>query len=170
MSTWLSVSVAVPLCLGVGPSFAVLRPEAADWHRRLRKPRYGVTHGALLPLVALVSVVGGIGAHLAASEAELARHTPELRAARVGQVGLGFYWLGLTFLALWPRLVALGPSLRLALADVAVGGLLQLVATVQFFRLTAAGGLLLLLCFSASAALAAWNAALVAAERESLPL
>ncbi|KAJ1721467.1 hypothetical protein LPJ61_006038 [Coemansia biformis] len=170
MSSWLGVSVAVPLGLGLATSFAALHPAAVDWHRRLRKPRYNAPHGALMPLLALVYTAGGVGSYLVSSEMELARHTPELRAAQAGKMGLGFYWLGLTFVVFWPRLVAFGPSLRLALADLATGTVLQFLAMIEFFRLTAVGGLLMLVCFAVSAGLATWNGALVLVERDGLPL
>ncbi|KAJ1834247.1 hypothetical protein IWW55_003378 [Coemansia sp. RSA 2706] len=169
MSSWLAVSVAVPLSIGLGTSFTVLRPGAIDWHRRLRKPKYNAPHPALLPLFAVLYTLGGISTYLVSNEMILAQHTSELVAARAGQLGLGFYWLGLTFIVFWPRLLAFGPSLKLALADVVVGGVFMLLAMVQFFRLTAAGGLLMLLCFGSLAALGTWNAALVQIEQTALP-
>ncbi|KAJ2815582.1 hypothetical protein IWW50_006782, partial [Coemansia erecta] len=151
--------------IGLCTSFTALRPEAVDWHRRLRKPKYNAPHQALLPLFAFLYTIGGIGAYLVCNEMILARHTLELVAAQAGQLGLGFYWLGLTFTVFWPRLLAFGPSLKLALADVVVGGLFMFLAMIQFFRLTVAGGLLMLVCFASIAALGTWNAALVEIER-----
>ncbi|KAJ2476341.1 hypothetical protein IWW56_004973 [Coemansia sp. RSA 2131] len=170
MSSWIAVSVAIPLSLGLGTSFTALRPGAIDWHRRLRKPKYNVPHEALLPLFAFLYTIGGIGAYLVCNEMILARHTPELVAARAGRLGLGFYWLGLTFTVFWPRLLAFGPSLKLALADMAVGGLFMFLAMIQFFRLTVVGGLLMLVCFASVTALGTWNAVLVEIERSGLPL
>ncbi|KAJ2795469.1 hypothetical protein H4R21_005099 [Coemansia helicoidea] len=169
MSSWVVVSVGVPVGLGLATSYAPLHPTAADWYRRLRKPRYNAPHNILLPALAVAYTAGGIGSYLVAGEMELARHTPELRAAQAGRLGLGFYWLGLTLAVLWPRLLAFGASPHLALADLAAAALLQLLAMIQFFRLTATGGLLMLLCFGVSAALATWNAALVLIRHDALP-
>ncbi|KAJ2161766.1 hypothetical protein GGF46_001185 [Coemansia sp. RSA 552] len=166
MSNWFGVSVAVPLGIGLCTTFAALRPGSADWHLRLRKPRYNAPHEALLPIFVLLFTLGGIGSYLVANEMTLAQHTPAPVAARAGQLGLGFYWLGLTFAAFWPRLMAFGPSLVLALADLGVGGMFYVLAMVQFFRLSILGGLLLLVCVGGIAGLATWNAALVQIERE----
>ncbi|KAJ2607816.1 hypothetical protein H4S08_004684, partial [Coemansia sp. RSA 1365] len=146
-----------------------LRPEAVDWHRKLRKPKYNAPHSLLLPLFVFMYTIGGTGAYLVSNEMTLAQHTPELVAAQAGKLGLGFYWLGLTFIVLWPRMLAFGPSLKLALADLTIGGVFQFLAMIQFFRLTAIGGLMLLVCFFGTAALAIWNGALIQTERDALP-
>ncbi|KAJ2082257.1 hypothetical protein H4R24_001703 [Coemansia sp. RSA 988] len=170
MSSWFALSVALPLSIGLCTSFSALRPEAIDWHRRLRKPKYNAPHSSLLPLFVLMYTIGGTGAYLVSNEMMLAQHTPELVAARAGQLGLGFYWLALTFIVLWPRMLAFGPSLKLALVDLTVGGLFQFLAMIQFFRLTAMGGMMLLMCFLGTVALAVWNGALIQTERDALPL
>ncbi|KAI8320765.1 hypothetical protein GQ54DRAFT_207734 [Martensiomyces pterosporus] len=165
MSAWLGLSIAVPLGIGLGTSFGALRPGASEWHIRLRKPTYNAPHAALLPVFCLLYTLQGIASYLVANEMVVPHKTPELVAARAGHLGLGFYWLQLTFLVFWPPLLAYGPSLKLAIADIAVSTLFQLLAIVQFFRLTVAGGLVMLLCFFATAALTAWNAALIKSSR-----
>ncbi|KAJ2241437.1 hypothetical protein GGI13_007333 [Coemansia sp. RSA 455] len=123
-----------------------------------------------MPLFALIFTLEGIAAFLVSNEMMLARHTPEFVAVRAGQLGLGFYWLQLTFLIFWPALLAFGPSLKLALANITVAMLFQLAAMVEFFRLTISGGMMMMLCFFAISTLTAWNAALIQARSGILPL
>ncbi|KAJ2056870.1 hypothetical protein GGI17_005961 [Coemansia sp. S146] len=170
MSSWSVLSVAVPLGLGLYASFGALRSGASEWHTRLRKPKYNPPHSALMPLFALLFTLEGIAAFLVSNEMVLARHTPEFVAVRAGQLGLGFYWLQLTFLIFWPALLAFGPSLKLALANITVAMLFHLAAMVEFFRLTVSGGMMMLLCFFVISALTAWNAALIQARSGILPL
>ncbi|KAJ2743259.1 hypothetical protein GGI20_003887 [Coemansia sp. BCRC 34301] len=122
-----------------------------------------------MPAFALLFTLEGIAAYLVSNEMTLAQHTPEFVAVRAGQLGLGFYWLHLTFLMLWPALLAFGPSLKLALANITVAMLFQLAAMVEFFRLAVAGGVLMLLCFFAISTLTAWNAALIQTRGYMLP-
>ncbi|KAJ2458159.1 hypothetical protein GGF42_002244 [Coemansia sp. RSA 2424] len=170
MSSWVGLSVAVPLGLGLYASFGALRSGASEWHARLCKPRYNPPHSVFMPIFALILTLEGIAAYLVSNEMILAQHTPEFVAVRAGQLGLGFYWLQLTFLIFWPALLAFGPSLKLALANVTVAMLFQLAAMVEFFRLTVAGGMLMLLCFFVVSALTAWNAALIQTRGGLLPL
>ncbi|KAJ2888141.1 hypothetical protein IWW38_004996 [Coemansia aciculifera] len=170
MSSWSGLSVAVPLVLGLYASFGALRSGASEWHTRLRKPKYNPSHAALMPIFALILTLEGMATYLVSNEMVLAQHTPELVAVRAGQLGLGFYWLQLTFLIFWPALLAFGPSLKLALANITVSMLFHLVAMVEFFRLTVAGGLLMMLCFFLVLAFAAWNAALIHPGTGLLPL
>ncbi|KAJ1738825.1 hypothetical protein LPJ68_005235, partial [Coemansia sp. RSA 1086] len=89
---------------------------------------------------------------------------------RAGQLGMGSFWLGLTFAVFWPRMLALGPSLKLALANGVVANMWFLVAATQFFQLTIAGGMLMLSCVVMFGTLGWWNASLVRMEAAPLSL
>ncbi|KAJ1999820.1 hypothetical protein GGI04_004412 [Coemansia thaxteri] len=160
----------MPLGVGLIASLGALRSDASDWHNRLRKPKYNPPHWALMPTFALIYTLEGIAAYLVSNEMMLAHRTPEDVAARAGQLGLGFYWLHLTFLIIWPALLASGTSLKLALANITVAMLFLLAAMVEFFRLTVGGGMLMLLCFFAVSTLTAWNAALIQTRGGLLPV
>ncbi|KAI9505496.1 hypothetical protein GGI25_001000 [Coemansia spiralis] len=170
MSTWIGLSVAAPLGIGLCASYSALRPGASGWHRRLRKPKYNASHSSLLPLFAAIYAIEGIATCLVSNEMVVGHSTRELVAAQAGHWGLGFYWLSLTFLVFWPALIASESWLEIAMADIAVAGVFQFLALVQFFRLTTIGGLLQLLCFFVTLALGVWNAALIQTSREVLPL
>ncbi|KAJ1964484.1 hypothetical protein GGI12_001404 [Dipsacomyces acuminosporus] len=161
MSTWLGVSVAVPLGIGLCTSFGALRTGASEWHIRLRKPKYNVPHSALLPVFCILYTFQGIASYLVANEMVVPQKTAELVAARAGHLGLGFYWLQLTFLVFWVPLLAFGPSLKLATADIGGSAVFQLLAMIEFFRLSVSGGLIMLVSFLATTALTFWNAALI---------
>ncbi|KAJ2782007.1 hypothetical protein GGI15_003055 [Coemansia interrupta] len=175
-------TAGVPLCAGMGLAFSALRPSAAGWHNRLRKPKYNIEHRMLMPLFAAIYTLQGLAAYLATNEMMLAQRTSETIATRAGQLGLGFYWLGLTFLVFWPPIIGYesshspghghghGWALKLAMVDMAVALGFQFLAMVQFFRLTAVGGLIMLLVFFAMKALGVWNAALVQKSGYLLPL
>ncbi|KAJ2448819.1 hypothetical protein EV183_005237 [Coemansia sp. RSA 2336] len=170
MSSWLAVSLAVPVGIGLGTSFSVLQPRAAGWYHRLRKPTNNVPFQALFPGFALLYTLCGISAYLAINEAMLAQNTQALKAVRAGQLGMGSFWLGLTFAVFWPRMLAWGPSLKLALANGVVAGMWFLVAAVQFFRLTVAGGMLMLACVAMLGGLGWWNASLIQMQAAPLSL
>ncbi|KAJ1722441.1 hypothetical protein LPJ53_003125 [Coemansia erecta] len=182
MSSWSALSIGVPLCAGMGLAFSTLRPSAAGWHNRLRKPTYNIEHRMLMPLFAAIYTLQGLAAYLATNEMMLAQRTSEMIATRAGQLGLGFYWLGLTFLVFWPSIIGYesshspghghghGWALKLAMVDIVVALGFQFLAMVQFFRLTAVGGLIMLLVFFAMTALGVWNAALVQKSGHLLPL
>ncbi|KAJ2697254.1 hypothetical protein FB645_005969 [Coemansia sp. IMI 203386] len=160
MSSWSALSIAVPLGLGMALAHGGLRGGSIGWYNRLRKPRYNPPHSVLLPLLAGIYTLQGIASYLVANEMILAQHTVESVATRAGQLGLGFYWLEITFLVFWPMLMSY-ESLKLALADLVVAVGFQFLAMVQFFRLSVVGGLIMLVCFFALSALGVWNAALV---------
>ncbi|KAJ2844881.1 hypothetical protein IWW36_005012, partial [Coemansia brasiliensis] len=167
MSSWLALSIAVPVGIGLSTSISVLQPGAVSWYYRLRKPKYNIPFQALLPGFALLYTLCGISAYLATNEMILAQHTQELKAVRAGQLGMGSFWLGLTFAVFWPRMLALGPSLKLALANGAVASIWLLIATVQFFQLTIASGMLMLTCVAMFCGLGWWNVSLVQMETAS---
>ncbi|KAI7822830.1 hypothetical protein BX661DRAFT_200341 [Kickxella alabastrina] len=174
MSSWSALSIAVPLSVGLGLSFNSFRRSSSSWHNQLRKPKYNIPHRHLLPVFAGLYTIQGLAAYLASNEMMLSHHTPEYTAVRAGQLGLGFYWLGLTFLAFWPMILASsatfgGWGLRWALVDLVVAVGFEFLAMVQFFRLGVGGGLMMLACFLVLAALALWNAALVQASGLFLP-
>ncbi|KAJ1642484.1 hypothetical protein LPJ64_005672 [Coemansia asiatica] len=176
MSSWSALSIAVPLGLGMSLAHRWFRSESIGWYNRLRKPRYNPPHRLLLPSLALIYVLQGISSYLAANEMILAQHTSEPVATRAGQLGLGFYWLEITFLIFWPLLISYesqmgsGWMLKLALVDLVVAVGFQFLAMVQFFRLSVIGGLVMLACFFALTTLGIWNAALVQKSGYLLPL
>ncbi|KAJ1933036.1 hypothetical protein EC988_009253 [Linderina pennispora] len=157
MSSWIVPAVFVPVALGVGTSFKAL--SNSDWHTRLRKPKYNAPHASLLPVLVLLYTLQGIGSYLVSNEMVVGDYTAELVAQIAGQAGLGFFWLQLTFLAFWPRLLACG--VRLALADLCVAVVVQVLGMIQFFRVSVAGGLLMLVSLLGCVALGVWNLALV---------
>ncbi|KAJ2654625.1 hypothetical protein IWW48_005989 [Coemansia sp. RSA 1200] len=173
MSSWLGLSVGIPLGIGLGASYKALRPGASGWHSRLHKPKYNVPHSMLLPLFTALYTIEGVATYLVSNEMVLGNSSNQETAVVVqaGHWGLAYYWLSLTFLVFWPALVASGPMyVKAAMADISLAVVLQLLALVQFFRLSTAGGLLHLLCFFVTHTLAVWNLALIQKSRARLPL
>ncbi|KAJ2846432.1 hypothetical protein GGI22_006248 [Coemansia erecta] len=172
MSSWIGLSIGLPLSIGLGASYKALRPGSSGWHSRLHKPKYNVPHSLLLPLFAGLYTVEGMATYLVSNEMVLGgTNSREAVAVQAGHWGLGFYWLSLTFLFFWPALVASGPMfVKAAMANISIAAVLQLLALVQFFRLTVAGGLLHLVCLLVTQTLAVWNAALIRKSRIRLPL
>ncbi|KAJ1802452.1 hypothetical protein LPJ75_006183 [Coemansia sp. RSA 2598] len=177
MSSWSALSIAVPLGLGMALAHGGLRESSIGWYNRLYKPKYNPPHRLLLPLFAAIYALQGIASYLVVNEMILAQHTAEPIATRAGQLGLGFYWLEITFLIFWPMVISYessrqcsGWALKLALVDLVVAVGFQFLAMVQFFRVSVVGGLIMLVCFFALSALGVWNAALVQKSGYLLPL
>lgn len=170
MSSWFGVSVAIPLGVGIFTSFEALRSRASGWHTRLRKPQYNPPHASLLPLLAFVYTLEGMATFLVSNEMVLAQHTSdELLAVRSGHLALRFYWLHWSLLAIWPVLLAYGPSLNLAMADLCLSVVWLFASMIECFRLSTGGGLLMLLCLFVILPLAVWNGALIQIRRSTLP-